>query len=72
MVKIKFLLFLIPIFLIGCAITPEEKEYRKNKAIVDSAIADSKPKPIINPNTAVISDTIRGKLRGQTLKLKTK
>lgn len=48
MTKIKFLLFLIPIFLIGCATTSEEKEYRKNKAIVDSAIADSMGEKIVS------------------------
>ncbi len=61
MVKTKTLIFiiLIPLLLIGCATTFEEKEYRKNKAIVDSAIENSKPRPVINPTTAVISDTVR-------------
>lgn len=61
MTKIKFLLFLIPFFFIGCATTLEEKEYQKNKAIVDSAIADSKPKLSINSNMVIISDRVRGK-----------
>ncbi|MGD0336368.1 MAG: hypothetical protein ABSB18_04635 [Candidatus Omnitrophota bacterium] len=61
MTTIKLLVFiiLIPLLFIGCVTTPEEREYQKNKAIIDSAIQESKPKPVINPTTAVISDTIR-------------
>ncbi|MCX5697568.1 MAG: hypothetical protein NTU54_06360 [Candidatus Omnitrophica bacterium] len=59
--KTELLVFiiLIPLLIIGCATTPEEKEYRKNKEIVNSAIQGSKPKPVINSTTAVISETIR-------------
>lgn len=61
MVKIKalVLIILIPFLLIGCATTPEEKEYQKNRAIVNSAIMEGKLKPIIKPVQAVILDTIR-------------
>lgn len=63
MTKFKFLAFTIltSLLVAGCATTPEEAEYRKNKAIVDSVIMEAKPKPIIKPSQAVISDTIRNK-----------
>lgn len=55
MVKLIFLVFIvsIPLLLIGCATTAEEKEQQKNKAILESAIQASKPKPVIDKTTAI-------------------
>jgi len=59
--KMRFIVFsiLMSFLIIGCATTPEKGEYQKNKQIIDSAIQEGKPKPVINPTTAVISETIR-------------
>ena len=53
---IVLLASLISFALIGCATTPEEKEAQKNRAIVNSAIQEGKPKRLISPFPAIISN----------------